>query len=308
MKLSVISPAYNEEEVLPYYFDQVEKVCNRLMTEGIISDYEIIIIDDGSTDDTWNIIHTSNKKNGHIRGIKLSRNFGHHNAISAGLMQSEGDFTILMDADLQANPDHIPDFINAFRNGSDMVWGIAKQRKGDFLVTLGSQIYYWFFNKISGIKIPKNAIMIAASRRALDQILKLKEVRQFTIAQWMYVGFKTSYIPMERRSRLKGSAKYTFLNRIRLALISIVGFSKVPLKISSWLGFMMFLVGTSSGIYIIIRKVFYGISVSGYASLFSAMTMLFGVQFFILGIIGEYMGIVIDEVKSRPRFVIEETL
>lgn len=308
MKLSIISPAFNEEEVLPYYFERVQSVCKNLIENNEITDYEIIVVNDGSTDGTWNLIKETKKSSANIKGIKLSRNFGHHNAISAGLSHCSGDFIIFMDSDLQAEPETIPKFLKEFLSGFDIIWGVAKERKGNPLVKFSSRIYYWFFNKVSGLKIPKDAIMAAASKRALDQILRLKEVRQFALAQWIYVGFKTSFLEIERKERLKGSIKYTFFKRLSLALTSIIGFSKVPLKISSLLGFIMSFLGISLGIFIIIRKLFYGISVTGFASVFSVLTLFFGIQFLILGIMGEYIGIIIDEVKSRPRYIVEEVL
>lgn len=308
MKLSIISPAYNEDEVLPYFIERVENVCNELVEKGNINTYEVIIVNDGSYDRTWDIIKQNNGRNSKIRGIKFSRNFGHHAAITAGLDYAKGDFVVYMDSDLQAQPEDIPRFLNEFRNGYDVVWGVTKERKDSFLVSFGSRVFYSIFNKIAGTKVPKDAIIAGCSRKAAENIKSLKEVRQFAVAQWTYVGFNTSFIEVEKKERFRGSIKYSLLKRINLALIGLIGFSKLPLKISSFLGFFMSLIGMTLGTYIVLRKLLLGIPVAGYASLFAAITFLFGIQFLILGIIGEYIGIIIDEVKRRPVYIVEDIL
>ncbi len=308
MMLSIISPAYNEEAVLPHFIERIEKTCNSLLTHQDIKNYEIIIINDGSTDNTWDIIRKNHERNNRIKGVRFSRNFGHHSAISAGLDHAKGDFIVYMDSDLQAQPEDIPKLLKEFLKGFDIVWGIAKERKDTFLVMLGSRIFYWIFNKISGTKVPKQAIIVGCSRVVADNIKRLREVRQFSLAQWTYVGFRTSFIEVDKKERLKGIKKYSFIKRVNLALVGLIGFSKFPLKISSFIGFMMSFIGFTSGIYIILRKIILGISVAGYASLFAAVTFFFGIQFLILGIMGEYIGIIIDEVKKRPVYIVAEIL
>ncbi len=308
MKLSIISPAYNEEEVIPYFIERTENVCEGLLKKQIIKDYEVIIIDDGSTDNTWNIIEKNYLRNTKIRGIKFSRNFGHHSAVTAGLDYVKGDFVIYMDSDLQAQPEDIPKLLREFSKGFEIIWGVAKERKDGPLVVLGSKVFYWIFNKISGIKVPKEAVIVGCSRTVAENIKRLKEIRQFSLAQWTYVGFKTSFIEVDKKERFKGKVKYNFPKRINLALVGLIGFSKFPLKISSFIGFAMSFTGFLLGFYILLRKLLFGISAPGYASLFIAITIFFGIQFLILGIMGEYIGIIIDEVKKRPIYIIEEIL
>jgi glycosyltransferase involved in cell wall biosynthesis len=308
MKLSIISPAYNEEEVLPYFILRVEKVCEKLLADDEIKDYEVVITNDGSTDNTWDIIKENHARNSRIKGVKFSKNFGHHSAITAGLDHAKGDFIVYMDSDLQAQPEDIPRTFREFLNGFDVVWGVAKKRKETFLITLGSKAFYWIFNKIAGTKVPKEAVIAGCSRIVAENIKRLKEVRQFSLAQWTYVGFRTSFIEVDKKERLKGIKKYSFIKRVNLALVGLIGFSKFPLRISSFMGFMMSFIGFTSGIYIILRKIILGISVAGYASLFAAVTFFFGIQFLILGIMGEYIGIIIDEVKKRPVYIVAEIL
>jgi dolichol-phosphate mannosyltransferase len=308
MKLSIISPAYNEEEVLPYFFERIEKVCESLIVGREIKDYEVVIVNDGSTDNTWNIIEESHLRNQRIKALKFSRNFGHHAAITAGLEYARGDFVIYMDCDLQAQPEDAPKLLREYLKGIDVVWGVAKERKDTFLIKLGSRIFYWIFNTIAGMKIPKEPVIAGCSKVVAENIKRLKEVRQFSLAQWTYVGFKTSFIEVDKKERYKGKMKYRLLKRVNLALIGLIGFSKLPLKISSFIGFFMSFVGFIFGLYIVIRKLIFGISVPGYASLLASITFFFGIQFLILGIIGEYIGIIIDEVKRRPSYIIEAVL
>lgn len=308
MKLSIISPAYNEEEVLPYFISRAEKVCDNLIANDEIQDYEILIVNDGSTDNTWDIIKEHHKNNQRIKGLKFSRNFGHHSTTIAGLDYVKGDFAIFMDSDLQAQPEDVLKLLQEFKKGFDVVWGIAKKRKDNFWIRLSSKLFYLMFNKISGMKLPVETVMAGCSKLAFNYIRQLREVRQFAPALWMYVGFKSSFIELEKKERFKGSIKYSFTNRIKLALIGLIGFSKFPLKISSFAGFFMSIIGFALGGYMVFRKFFYGIPIAGYASLFAAITFFFGIQFLILGIIGEYIGIIIDEVKRRLTYIVEEVL
>jgi dolichol-phosphate mannosyltransferase len=308
MKLSLISPAYNEEEVLPYFITRVEDVFNNLLKNNDIDDYEIILINDGSTDHSWDIIKESRMKNSKIKGIRFSRNFGHHSAISAGLDYAQGDFVVYMDSDLQAQPEDIPRILQEFQRGFDIVWGVSKERKDTFFIMLGSKVFYWIFNKISGVKVPKKAVIAGCSKIVADNIKRLQETRQFSLAQWTYVGFKTSSVEVDKQERLRGAKKYGFFKRVNLALVGLVGFSKFPLKISSFIGFIMSIIGFSSGLYVILRKIILGISMEGYASLFAAITFFFGILFLILGIMGEYIGIIVDEVKRRPVYIVAEVL
>ena len=308
MKLSIISPAYNEEEVLPFFFERVKKVCRDLLEKDEIQDYELVIIDDGSIDKTWHIIKEAHKNDNKIKGIKFSRNFGHHNTTIAGLDHAQGDFIIFMDSDLQAQPEDIPKLLREFKEGFDIVWGVAKERRDSFLVKSSSRLYYWIFNKIAGVKIFKENVMAGCSKLAAGHIIQLREVRQFAPAIWKYIGFKSSTIEIEKKERFKGTIKYTAMKRANLALVSIIGFSKFPLKISSILGFFMSIVGFSLGLFMISMKLFYGIPVPGYTSLFASIAFFIGIQLLILGIIGEYLGIIIDEVKRRPIYIVEEIL
>jgi dolichol-phosphate mannosyltransferase len=308
IKLSIISAAYNEEEVLPYFIERCERMAESLLAARSIDDYELLIVNDGSTDDTWMIIQEHNKRNHRIRGVRFSRNFGHHSAITAGLDYAKGDFIVYLDSDLQAQPEDIPRVFEEFLKGFDLVWGVAGERRDSFPIRLGSKVFYWVFNKIAGVRIPKEAVIAACSRVVAENIKKLKEVRQFSLAQWTYVGFRTSFIEVEKEERARGSIKYTLMRRVNLALGGLMGYSKLPLKVSSVVGCIMSFIGIASGVYIVLRKILFGIAIAGYASLFAAITLFFGIQFLLLWIMGEYLGIVVDEVKKRPSYIIAEVV
>ncbi|UCF87129.1 MAG: glycosyltransferase family 2 protein [Nitrospiraceae bacterium] len=308
MKLSIISSAFNEAEVLPHFLSRSENICNLLVQEGPVTNYEIVIVDDGSTDDTWKILQENHTRNSLIKGLKFSRNFGQHSSILAGLDHADGDFVVFLDPDLQAQPEDIPKLLQESFRGYDMVWGVARERRDNLLVKGGSKLFYWMFNKIAGVKVPREPVIACASRRAVNYITKLREARQFSLAQWVYVGFKTSYVMVDKKERIKGKMKYSLLRRANLAVVGIVGFSKLPLKISNFLGFIMSFVGLALGCYMIGRKLLLGIAVPGYASIIASIMFFFGLQFLILGIMGEYIGIIIDEVKGRPVYILEEIL
>jgi polyisoprenyl-phosphate glycosyltransferase len=308
MKLSVISPAFNEEEVLPFFIDRLNAVFSNMIRNNSISNFELIIVDDGSIDNTWSIIKQNNSQTPQIKGMRFSRNFGHHSAIAAGLEHATGDVIIYMDSDLQAQPEDIPKLLSKFSEGIDVVWGVASKRDDSFLIKFCSSLFYKLFNKIAGVSVPRGIVMAGFSKKVVDNINKLKEVRQFSLAQWSYVGFASASIPIEKMGRFKGSAKYSFLKRLSLALNGVIGFSTLPLKISSYIGFIMAPIGLILGMYVVLRKLLFDIPVIGYASIFAAMTFFFGIQFLILGVLGEYIGIITAEVKKRPRYIIREEL
>lgn len=308
IKLSIISAAFNEESVLPVFLDHAIAVCSASSKKVDIDDFEIIVVDDGSADFTWDIIQQRHQQDQRVKGIRLSRNFGHHAAIMAGLDYASGDYVIYMDSDMQAQPADIPRIIDEFRRGFDIVWGIATSRKDNLFVSLGSKVFRWIFNKASRLDIPRNAVMGGCSRQAADNIKKLREFNRFSLGLWTYVGFKTAYIQVEKKSRFSGKVKYDLMKRTRLAITSLIGFSTFPLKLSSVLGFFMAAIGILMGLYIIFRKIFLGIAIAGYASLFAVITFFAGLQFLMLGIIGEYIGIILSEVKQRPIYIVEQRL
>ncbi|MGO9953188.1 MAG: glycosyltransferase [Dissulfurispiraceae bacterium] len=308
MKLSVISAAFNEENVLPIFLDHVISVCSLSQEKLDIADFELIVVDDGSSDSTWDIIKQRHQQNQHIKGIRFSRNFGHHAAIMAGLDAASGNYIIYMDSDMQAQPEDIPKLINEFRQGFDIVWGVATARKDSLIATLGAKAFRWIFRRASRLDIPRNAVMAGCSRRAAENIKRLREFNRFSLGLWTYVGFHTAFVPVEKKSRLSGNVKYNLMKRVSLAITSLVGFSTFPLKLSSYLGFSMAVIGILMGFFIVIRKIFLGIAIAGYASLFAVITLFAGLQFLMLGIIGEYIGIILSEVKQRPIYVVEQRL
>lgn len=307
-KLSVITTAFNEEVGLHHFVDRVSSVCRELVTSGIISDYEIVIVDDGSFDKTWDSIRQAHEKNKCVHGIRFTRNFGHHAAIMAALDHATGAHIIYMDSDLQAQPEEIPRLLQKFQAGYDVVWGVAAHRQDSWVATIGSRVFRWLFKRFSKFDLPRNAVMGGCSRRAAESIKQLREFNRFSLAIWSYVGFKTAQVIVEKKKRLAGNSKYSILQRVKLAVASIVGFSIFPLKIASILGFVMASVGILLGTYVIYRKIVLGIALAGYASLFAAITFFAGLQFLILGILGEYIGIIMSEVKGRPAYLVEQIL
>jgi polyisoprenyl-phosphate glycosyltransferase len=308
IKLSIISAAYNEESVLPFFIESVVNVCRNLIKTKQISNYEIMLVDDGSIDNTWAIIERAHAGNKRIKGIHFSRNFGHHSAIAAGLDHADGDIIVYMDSDLQAQPEDIPAIIAQFNKGYDMVWGTASKRNDSFIASAGSRLFHWLFNKVTRLKLPNQVVISACSRKAADHIKKLGEFNRFSLALWTFVGFKTACLPVTKNCRLRGEKKYNILSRSRLAISSLVSYSTFPLRLSSILGFVMAIIGITLSCYIVYRKLFLDIPFPGYTSVFAAITFFSGIQFLILGIMGEYIGIIMTETKRRPIYIIENKL
>lgn len=283
-------------------------MCEKLLKESEIEDYEILVVDDGSKDKTWNLIKENHERNSRVKGIKFSKNFGHHSAITACFDFSEGDFTIFMDSDLQAQPEDFPKLIKEFKNGFDVVWGVASEREDSFLVKLTAKYFYKFFNKVTGINTPRDIVFACFSKKVILSIREFREFKRYSHAIWSYVGYKNSIVKVRKEGRFTGEIKYSFTKRISLAIVSLIGFSKFPLRMVSIIGFVTSAFSIVLSIYMILKKLFLGIDTKGFAAIIVTISFFFGILFLILGIIGEYIGIMLDEVKNRPLYLTEEIL
>jgi dolichol-phosphate mannosyltransferase len=310
INLSVIIPVYNEEENIPELYRRVTTVLEKISNnEGYSSDsYEIIMVNDGSTDGSWQLIKETHKKDSRLKGISFSRNFGHHAAMAAGLEQASGEINIIMDADLQAQPEDIPKAIAKIREGYNIVWAVSEKREDSFIVKVGAKIFYFLMNKIASIKIPKNIVFICFSRLAADAMKSYKEKRCLPSGIWSDIGFMRGTVVVEKKERLFGKPKYNFIKRLRILLMGAISYSKIPLRFVTILGFIMSFVSFMIGMRMLMVKLLFDAPVSGYTSIIVSVTMLSGVQLIALGLIAEYLGIVFDEVKNRPIYIISEKL
>jgi dolichol-phosphate mannosyltransferase len=307
--ITVVIPIYNEEQTLPELYSRLTSVL-----DGVGEDYEIVFVDDGSRDSSWEKIREMNRKDGRIKALSFSRNFGHQTAVSAGMMFSSGDAVVLMDGDLQDPPEIIPDFVDAWKQGNEVVYAIRTKRKESLFKKASYYIFYRLLRKMANIKIPLDSgDFCLMDKKVVQTINALPERARFVRGLRSWAGFKQIGIQFERGKRHAGEPKYTFIKLLKLAFDGMVSFSNVPLKMTMFAGFAVSGVSLLFSLYVIINyilgtKLYFISENPGWASLIVSITFLGGIQLIAVGILGEYLGRVFDEVKQRPHFVVREYL
>jgi glycosyltransferase involved in cell wall biosynthesis len=310
-EFSVVIPIYNEEENISELYRRLTAVMEKLCSnEGhSIDSYEIIMVDDGSIDHSWQLIKELHEKDPRVKGISFSRNFGHHVAITAGLDHVEGEAVVLMDGDLQDPPEEIPKLYYKFKEGYDLVYAIRKRRDDSIFKKITSWIFLRMLKKISNVDINlQSGIFRVMSKRCADSMRSLREKSRFIIGLMSWVGFPQSGVEIERHKRYAGRPKYTLFKLFRLAWHGVTSFSYIPLQLATYLGFGVAAISFLVGIYILYRKLFLGIPLLGYASIIVSLFFLGGVILFVLGVIGEYIGRIYTEVQNRPLYVKKEEI
>ncbi len=303
-ELGVIIPCYNEEEVLPELLKELDK-----LDQALPSPVYFLFVDDGSTDETLEILTAVCDRDERVACLSLSRNFGHQSAISAGLQHARGDILAVIDADLQDPPLAIPAFIDKWREGYDVVYGIRTNRKERLPLRLAYALFYRILKKIAHIDVPLDAGDFALmDRRVVDVINRMPEHNRFIRGLRGWVGFRQTGVPYERQSRHSGTSKYPFSKLMKLALDGLVSFSAVPLRLASWLGAMAALLGFGYLLYAFIARLA-GVSIpAGWTSTVIIILFLGGIQLMVLGILGDYIGRIFDEVKNRPHYIQQKEL
>jgi dolichol-phosphate mannosyltransferase len=303
VEFSIVIPVYNEEENVLELHRRLGTVMERLGT------YEIIFVDDGSKDKSWQLVKELHEKYPNVKGISFSRNFGHHIAITAGIDHAKGETIILMDGDLQDPPEEIPKLYGKLKEGYELVYGIRKEKNDSILKRFASFVFWWFINSFSGINIPRNQTLLRIfDRKILDALNSMRERSRFIHGMIAWTGFKTALQEVEHAPRERGKSKYNVVKLFRLAFNAITSFSTLPLRLATYLGLLSAGVGMFYGFYFIYKKIFLGIPVLGYASIIVAVLFVGGIQLLILGIIGEYLGRVYQEVQARPIYILREKL
>jgi dolichol-phosphate mannosyltransferase len=269
--------------------------------------YEIILVDDGSKDGSWKLIRQLNEQDNRIKGISFSRNFGHHNAVFAGLDHIQGDVIILMDGDLQDQPEEIPKLLKKSKEGYDIVQGIVQKRHTNPIRDLLSKAFHSLFTRVSTVD-PKTRIGLfrCLTKPVVESIKKLPERAVFFGGIISWVGFKTAHVPVERVPRYAGKSKYDFLKRFALAMNAITSFSERPLIFIFQLGIMVFIFSLLMFGYAIFRKVFYNVAIMGWTSLFASIFFSTGLIMLSLSVVGLYISKVFIEIKQRPKYIIRE--
>lgn len=306
MLLSVIVPCYNEEAVLRATHERLATVL-----AGMSSlDYELIFINDGSHDDTQLILTQLQLVDRHVRVLLLSRNFGHQIAVTAGLEEASGDAVVIIDADLQDPPEVIPQMVQLWREGSDVVYGLRIDRKGESAFKLWTaKVFYRLINRLSETKMPFDAgDFRLLDRRVVEVINAMPERARFLRGMVSWAGFRQVSLPYERAARHAGTSKYPLRKMVHFAMDGIISFSLVPLKLAIWTGFLAIWIAVAGIIVAVLDRLLDQNLARGWASLFVAVLFMGGVQLVSLGIIGEYLGRIYTEVKRRPLYVVQERL
>lgn len=305
-KISVIVPCYNEEESIPLFYDTINKLINKMKDVS----FELIFVDDGSSDKTINVIKDLSKKDKNVRYISFSRNFGKEAAIYAGLVYSIGDYVTLLDADLQDPPELIEKMYKIITTEDVDCVGLktdAHKEYGIFRRFL-TRCYYKLISKLSKVEmVPGARDFRLMTRQMVNAILELKEYNRYSKGIFSFVGFKTKWLTYKVPKRVAGSSKWSIFKLFTYAVDAIIGFSTVPLTIAVFVGVLFCLISLVSVIFIIIRTLIFGDPVAGWPSLVCIMFFLSGVQLFCTGISGAYISKTYTEVKDRPIYIVRET-
>ena len=303
-KVSILIPAYNEEEVLYTLYDRLENVINKLNNY----EFEVLLINDGSKDNTLNILRELRKRDKRMCYINLSRNYGKETAMIAGLDYVTGDCCIILDADLQDPPELIEEMLKYWEQGYDDVYAKRKSRAGEsFMKKFTSSLFYKMLQKSTRIPIQKNTgDFRLLDRRCVDALRKFRESERYTKGMFSWIGFNKKEILFDRDPRVAGSTKWNYWKLIDLAIEGITSFTTKPLRISSFLGVIISFCAFVYIVIIIARTLIMGEAVKGYPSLMAVILFLGGVQLLSRGIIGEYIGRVFNETKRRPLYFVEE--
>jgi len=301
-KISVVIPLFNEENNIRQLYDELIPVLTKL-----VNNYEIIFVDDGSRDGSFEIVKQFSLENKSIKGISLSRNFGHQIALTAGLHQAKGETVITMDADLQHPPNLIPELYKLYKNGYDIVNTIRLDTAdAGIFKKFTSNIFYKLLNYLSDIKIePASADFRLMSRKAVDAFISINEKDRFTRGLVSWMGFKQVSLDYFAPPRFAGKSKYTIRRMFSFGLDGITSFSSKPLRISFYFGISVFVFGIIYAIFAIINY-FHGMVIPGWTSNLVSILLIGGIQLVSIGIIGEYIARIFNEVKARPLYFIKD--
>jgi glycosyltransferase involved in cell wall biosynthesis len=309
-QLAVIIPCYNEQEVLPETCTRLIELLARLCASGKISARSrIYFVDDGSGDATWAIIGDFVRRGLPVVGVKLSRNCGHQNALLAGLLSAEGDAIVSVDADLQDDLEAIEHMLDHFHEGCDVVYGVRARRDTDsFLKKFTAEGFYRMMAGLGAQTVHNHADYRLMSRRAIESLRGYREVNLYLRGIIPLIGYRSAIVEYARSARFAGKSKYPLRKMLALALDAVTSFSVFPLRLISFLGFMIFTGAMGATAWALFAALFTDRVVPGWASIVLPMYFLGGIQLLALGVIGEYLGKLYVEAKSRPRFFIEQVL
>lgn len=305
MKLSLIVPCYNEQAALPIFYKETMEVLSKIGCE-----YEILFVDDGSKDNTLQILKDFAKENSFVTYISFSRNFGKEAAMYAGFCNASGDYVAVMDADMQDPPSLLPQMLEILESGDyDSVATRRVNRLGEPPVrSVFAKAFYKIINKISDADIVDGARDFRLMKREMvEAIISMSEYNRFSKGIFGWIGFKTYWLPYENVERVAGKSKWSFWKLLKYSVNGIVNFSNVPLNIASWFGMIMTALSFLALIFIIVRQLIFGDPVAGWASTICTIIFVGGIQLFCIGIMGQYIAKIYMESKRRPHYIIAQT-
>ncbi|QBD78169.1 glycosyltransferase [Ktedonosporobacter rubrisoli] len=301
---SIIAPVYNEEETIPHFYERVVAVM-----EGLEKPFELLLINDGSSDNSYRVMCELHTRDPRVHVINFSRNFGHQIAISAGLDYASGEAVIILDSDLQDPPEVIPSLIERWKEGAEVVYAQRTRREGETkFKLLTARAFYRLIERITSISIPRDTgDFRLLDRRVVDALVTMREHHRFMRGLSAWVGFRQEAVPYVRHERFAGTTKYPLSKMIRFSLDAITSFSHVPLQLATSLGFMLAALSLIGILIAAILRIFTG-AIVGQASTLTLVLFLGGIQLIFLGIIGEYLGRIYDEVRARPLYIVHDVL
>lgn len=304
MLVSFVIPVFNEEQNIVPLHGAIREAA-----AGADADYEVIFVNDGSMDRTVDRIDEVIRKDGKVRGVCLSRNFGLQAAVSAGLSMAKGDAVMLIDGDMQDDPKHLPKFLEKWREGYKVVYAVRVSRKENFLKRM---LFHWFYraqHRLVDTIIPMDAGLFSLmDGRVVREMNQLREYHRYVPGLRAWVGFKSVGIPIERDPRAHGEPKMSLMKLFSMATDAIVSFTIKPLRLAIHVGFLMMICSMGVLGYVLYSKIFSHKAIAGWASTMTAIIVLFGMMFVIMGVLGEYVGRIYNEVKNRPVYIVDKVM
>jgi len=303
-KISLLIPVYNEQEVLRHLYERLSKLAGEVTQY----DFEFLFINDGSRDNTLEMLKTYAETDKRIAYLNLSRNFGKETAMIAGLDHVTGDATVIIDADLQDPPELIPRMITYWEEGYDDVYARRKSRAGEsWFKKITSEVFYKILQKSTSIPIQQDTgDFRLLSKRCVEALTQFRESQRYTKGMFSWIGYKKKEILYDRDPRAAGETKWNYSKLTNFAIDGITSFTTAPLRISSVFGILVSLAAFIYILYLVIRTIFFGTDLAGYPSMMAVILFLGGIQLLSLGVIGEYIGRIFNETKNRPLYLIEE--
>jgi len=303
--LTVVTPAYNEADNLPRLYERLSQTLDPLEL-----DWEWVIVDDHSSDRTFKVVESLAAQDARIRGYRFARNLGAHTAIRCGINYAGGDCAAIMAADLQDPPETLPELVARWQAGAQVVWAVRAHREGETVSTVGfSRLYYWLMRRVVGIKeMPATgADFFLIDRRVIDALSQFNESHTSLMALVTWMGFRQTEISYPKQARLHGRSGWSLEKKLKLVVDSVTSFTYLPIRLMSYLGFIVALLGFLYAGWVIINAMF-GRPAYGWSSLMVVVLVVGGIQMIMMGVLGEYLWRALDEARRRPRYIVEAVL